>query len=141
MPSLLKPKAKPDGKQTRTSGVWHIRYFCRFRRRSKVISTCCKSRKNAERRLREFCDLLECGEVGRENPFLARLRKEAEDPPADRRAIGDCLAAFEIDLRAGRLRKRGRREAVGDKHADTTLARVRRILDGCGVESAERLTV
>ena len=136
MPSLVRPKSKRKGQPTRVSSVFHIRYFCRFRRRSVVISTGCKSRRNAERRLREFCDLLECGEVGRENPFLLQRRQHVEE--ADRLAIEECLTAFESDLRAGRVRK-GKRKAVSRTHADLTMGRVRKIIEGCGVRRANDL--
>ncbi|MBA2224663.1 tyrosine-type recombinase/integrase [Thermogemmata fonticola] len=141
MPSLFRPKAKPKGKPTRTSSVWFIRYWCPIRRRSHAISTRCRNRKNAERCLREFCNLLERGEVGLENPFLVRLRQEREKQSSDRREIEACLTAFEVDLRAGRIRKRGRRQAVGEGYADTTMARIRRITTGCGVKTIDQLTV
>jgi integrase len=118
------------------SRVFHICYFCWFRRRSVVISTACKSRRNAERRLREFCDLLECGEVGRENPFLLRRSQRVEE--ADRLAIGECLTAFEADRRAGRVRK-GKRKAVSRTHADLVMGRVRKIVEGCGIRRASDL--
>ena len=89
MPSLIKPLSKRKGKPAVTSAVWHIRYYCPSRRRSVVISTRCKGRKNAEARLREFADLLERGEVGTENPFLAR---PAELPNA-------ALYSFDARLR------------------------------------------
>src|SRR3712207_1083738 len=107
MPSLVKPKSKRKEQPTRTSPIYHIRCYCPFRKRSVVISTRCKNRKNAERCLREFCDLLERNEVGLENPFLLRRRQRIEE--ADRLNIEDCLAAFESDLRAGRVRKGKRR--------------------------------
>jgi integrase len=137
MPSLVMPKSKRKGQPTRVSKTFHIRFFCRFRRRSVVISTGCRSRRNAEKRLREFCDLLECGQVGRENPFLLQRRQRIAE--ADRLAIADCLAAFESDLRAGRVR-RGKRKAVSRTHADLTMGRVRRIVEGCGVRRANDLS-
>src|SRR5262249_23156899 len=136
VPSLIKPKSKRKGQPTRVSSVFHIRYFCRFRRRSVVISTGCKSRHNAEKCLREFCDLLECGEVGRENPFLLRRRQRVEE--ADRLAIEECLTAFESDLRAGRVRN-GKRKAVSRTHADLVMGRVRKIVEGCGIRRASDL--
>lgn len=81
------------------------------------------------------------GGGGLENPFLVRLRQEREKQSSNRREIGACLTAFEADLRAGRIRKRGRRQAVGENYADTTIARIRRITDGCGVKTIDRLTV
>jgi integrase len=138
VPSLIRPKSKRKGQPTRVSPIFHIRYFCRFRRRSVVISTCCKSRRNAERRLREFCDLLELGEVGRENPFLLQRRRRVEE--ADRLAIEECLKAFESDLRAGRVRK-GKRKAVSRTHADLVMGRVRKIVEGCGVKRADDLSL
>src|SRR4051812_7779307 len=115
MPNLVRPKSKRKGQPTRTSPVFHIRYFCRFRRRSVVISTGCKSRRNAEKRLREFCDLLELGQISRENPFLLQRRQRIEQ--TDRLAIEECLKAFEADLGAGRVR-RGKRKAVSATHAE-----------------------
>src|SRR5881628_2537821 len=109
MPSLIRPKSKRKGQPTRISAIFHIRYYCPFRRRSVAISTRCRSRRNAERRLREFCDLAERGELTRDNPFLAKRRQRLEE--ADRLAIDECLKAFEDDLRAGRVRK-GKRKAV-----------------------------
>src|SRR5262249_4529350 len=138
MPSLVKPKSKRKGQPTRGSSGFHIRYFCRFRRRPAVISTGCKGRRNAEKRLREFCDLLECGEVGRENPFLLRRRQRVEE--ADRLAIEECLTAFESDLRAGRVRK-GKRKAVSRTHADLVMGRVRKIVEGCGIRRADDLSL
>ena len=82
MPTLIKPKSQRKGRPAVTSDVYHIRFFCPVRRRSVVISTRCKSRRNAEACLREFVDLLERGEVGLEKPLLARHRKRAEE--ADR---------------------------------------------------------
>src|SRR5262249_3256978 len=96
------------------------------------------SRKNAERRLREFCDLLERGEVGRENPFLLQRRKRIEE--TDRLAIEDCLKSFEADLRAGRIRK-GKRKAVSKTHADLTIGRVRKIVEGWSVKRAGELSL
>jgi integrase len=137
MPSLIRPTSKRrDETETRTSGVWHIRYYCPIRRRSHEISTGCRVRRNAERVLRQFCDLLERGEVHLENPFLARRRQRVEQ--ADRLAISDCLAAFEGDLRAGRLR-RGNRKPVGTGHAELTMARVRRVVEGCRLARADEL--
>jgi hypothetical protein len=136
MPSLVRPKSQRRGQPARTSRVWHIRYYCTLRRRSVVISTRCRNRRNADRRLREFCDLLERGEVGRENPFLRRRREAAERE--DRLAVSECLAAFEADLRAGRVR-RGRRKPVSRVHADLTLARVRKVVEGCAARSAADL--
>src|SRR5581483_5277210 len=98
-------------------------------------------RKNAERCLREFCNLLEQGKVSLENPFLVRLRQEREKQSSERREIEACLIAFEADLRAGRIRKRGRRQAVGEGYADTTMARIRRITEGCGIKTLDQLTV
>jgi integrase len=141
MPNLFRAKAKPRGKPTRTSSVWYIRYFCPLRRRSHAISTRCRNRKNAERCLWQFIDMLERGEVGLENPFLVRLRQEREKPSSDQREIEACLTSFEPDLRAGRIRKRGRRQAVGEIYADTTIARIRRITGGCGVNTIDQLTV
>jgi integrase len=137
VPSLVKPKSKRKGRPTRTSKVFHIRYFCRFRRRSAVISTGCKSRRNAEKRLREFCDLLELGQLTRDNPFLLQRRKRVEE--ADRLAIEECLKAFEADLRAGRVRK-GKRKAVSRTHADLTMGRVRKVVEGCGIRRADGLS-
>ncbi len=137
MPSLVRPKSKRKGEATRTSGVFHIRYYCPFRRRSVAISTRCRSRRNAEKRLREFCNLLERGEVGRDNPFLLQRRRRIED--ADRQAIDECLAAFESDLRAGRVR-RGKRKPVSRTHADLTMGRVRKIVEGCGARRAGDLS-
>jgi integrase len=136
VPSLVKPRSKRRGQPTRTSSVFHIRYYCPFRRRSIAISTRCKGRRNAEKCLREFCDLLECGEVGRENPFLLRRCQRVEE--ADRLAIDECLQAFEADLRAGRVR-RGKRRAVSRTHADLTMRRVRKIVEGCGIKRANDL--
>jgi integrase len=130
MPNLLRPKSQRKGRPAVTSAVWHIRYHCPVRRRSVVISTRCKSRRNAEACLREFADLLERGEVGLENPFLARHKSRGEE--VERLSADACLAAFEADLRAGRVRK-GRRKAVSAAHADLTLARVRRVLEGAGI--------
>jgi integrase len=137
MPSLTRPKSKRKGQPTRTSSIFHIRYYCPFRRRSVAISTRCKSRRNAEKCLREFCDLLERGEVGRENPFLLQRRQRVEE--ADRLAIAECLTAFESDLRAGRVR-RGKRKAVSRAHADLTMGRVRKIVEGCGLKRASDLS-
>src|SRR5438132_77154 len=109
MPTLLKPKSKRKGQPTRTSSVFHIRYYCPFRRRSMVISTRCRSRPNAERCLREFADLIERGQLGTGNPFLLRHRQRIEQ--ADRLALAECLNDFERDLRAGRVR-RGKRKPV-----------------------------
>src|SRR5436305_6463002 len=103
MPNLVRPKSQRKGQPAVTSAVWHIRYYCPARRRSVVISTRCKARRNAEACLREFADLLERGEVGHENPFLARHRGRAEE--AERLSAAACLAAFEADLPAGRVRK------------------------------------
>ena len=130
MPNLIRPKSQRKGQPAVTSAVWHIRYRCPARRRSVVISTRCRSRRNAEKCLAEFVDLLERGEVGLENPFLARHRGRAEE--AERLSAAACLAAFEADLRAGRVRK-GRRKAVSTAHADLTLARVRRVLEGSSI--------
>jgi integrase len=141
MPNLFRAKAKPKGKPTRTSSVWSIRYWCPLRRRSHAISTRCRNRKNAERCLRQFCDLLERREVGLENPFLVQLQQEREKQSFDRRGIEVCLSAFEADLRSGRIRKRGRRQAVGESYADTTMARIRRITNGCGAKTIDQLTV
>lgn len=130
MPNLVRPKSQRRGQPAVTSAVWHIRYYCPARRRSVVISTRCKARRNAEACLREFADLLERGEVGLENPFLARREQQAD--AVTRLAVAACLEAFEADLRAGRVRK-GKRKAVSAAHADLTLARVRRVLEGTGI--------
>jgi integrase len=137
VPSLVRPKSKRKGQPTRVSPVFHIRYYCPFRGRSVAISTRCKSRRNAEKCLREFCDLLERGEVGRDNPFLLRRRQRIEE--ADRLAIDECLTAFEADLRAGRVR-RGKRKAVSRTHADLTMGRVRKVVEGCGLRRADDLS-
>lgn len=137
MPSLIRPKSQRKGQAAVTSAVWHVRYYCPYRRRSIVISTGCKIRRNAERCLREFADLLERGEVGLDNPFLLRKHRRVEE--ADRQAIGECLAAFEADLRAGRVR-RGKRKPVSRAHADLAMSRVRRVVEGCGVARAGELT-
>jgi integrase len=137
MPSLIKPKSKRKGQLMRTSNIFHIRFFCPFRKRSVAISTRCKGRRNAEKRLREFCDLLERGEVTRENPFLLRQRQRVEQ--ADRLAVAMCLEAFEADLRAGRVR-RGKRKPVSRVHADLTMGRIRRVVEGCGVRRADDLS-
>src|SRR5262249_49608342 len=108
-----------------------------FRRRSVAISTRCKSRRNAEKCLREFCDLLERGELTRDNPFLLQRRQRIEE--ADRLEIGSCLTAFENDLRAGRVR-RGKRKAVSKTKGDLTMGRVRKIAEGCTIKRAEELT-
>lgn len=137
MPTLIRPTSKrKDEQHTRTSSIWHIRYRCPYRKRSHEISTGCKIKRNAERLLREFCDLLERGEVGLENPFLVRRRQRIEQ--ADRLAIAECLAAFESDLRAGRLR-RGKRKPVCESHAALTMARIRVIIEGCHVARANDL--
>jgi integrase len=130
MPTLIRPRSQRKGQPAVTSAVWHIRYRCPARRRSVVISTRCRSRRNAEKCLAEFVDLLERGEVGLENPFLARREQQAE--AVTRLAVASCLEAFEADLRAGRVRK-GKRKAVSTSHADLTLARVRRVLEGCAI--------
>jgi integrase len=136
MPSLVKPKSKRKGQPTRVSRVYHIRYYCPFRRRSVAISTRCRHRKNAEKCLRAFCDLLERGQLTRDNPFLLQRRQRIEE--ADRLAIAECLTAFESDLRAGRVR-RGKRKAVSRAHADLTMGRVRKIVEGCGLKRANDL--
>jgi len=84
--------------------------------------------------------MLERGEVGRENPFLVRIQRQRETLFSDKREIEACLKAFEIDLRAGRIRKRGRRQPVGKIHADTTIARIRRITHGCDIKSIDQIT-
>jgi integrase len=141
MSTLFRPRAKPKGGATRTSPVWHIRYFCPLRRRSHVISTGCKSRKNAERVLRQFCDLLERGQVGRDNPFRREAVRRREEAAANRLGIKACLAAFAADLRAGRVRKRGVRRPVGAEHARTTMARIRRVIEGLGVKALDQVRV
>ena len=137
MPNLIRPKSQRKGQPAVTSPVWHIRYRCPVRRRSVVISTRCKVRKNAEKCLREFADLLERGEVGAENPFLARHRGRPGE--ADRASAATCLEAFDADLRAGRVRK-GKRKPVSAAHADLTLARVRRVLEGCAIGRVDALS-
>ena len=137
MPTLILPSSKRKGQPTRTSDVYHIRYHCPIRRRSVVITTRCRSRKNADRCLREFTDLLERGEVGLDNPFLIESRRRIEE--ADLLAITDCMIAFEADLRAGRVR-RGKRRPVSRAHADLAMTRVRRIVEGCGVSRASSLS-
>lgn len=137
MPNLVRPKSQRKGQLAVTNAVWHIRYRCPVRRRSVVISTRCKAKKNAEKCLREFVDLLERGEVGVEYPFRVRHRGRAEE--ADRLAAPACLAAFEADLRAGRVRK-GRRKPVSTAHADLTVARVRRVVEGTAVARIDALS-
>ena len=137
MPSLVRPKSQRKGQPAVTSAIWHIRYRCPVRRRSVVISTRCKARKNAEKCLREFADLLERGTVGVENPFLARHQGRAAE--ADRLAAPACLAAFEADLRAGRVR-RGKRKPVSAAHADLTVARVRRVVEGTAIARIDALS-
>ena len=138
MPNLVRPKSQRKGQPAVTSAIWHIRYRCPVRRRSVLISTRCKAKKNAEKCLREFADLLERGEVGVENPFLARHKGRAEE--AERLAAPACLAAFEADLRAGRVR-RGKRKAVSAAHADLTVARVRRIIVDAAITRIDALSV
>jgi integrase/recombinase XerD len=141
MPKLVPLKRKPKGKDVRISDRFGIRYYCRFRQRSWVISTYCANKRNAERRLREFCDLLEQGKVGRENPFKLQLQEKVERSQESRRNIEECLAEFESDLRAGRIRKRGKRKPVKDDHATTTMSRIRKVIDGCTATMLEQLTV
>lgn len=141
MPTLVLMKRKAKDKELRISSRYGIRYRCPLRRRSWVISTFCCVKKNAERRLREFCDLLERGQVGLDNPFKEQLKVKRELALEDIPAINDCLAAFESDLRAGRIRKRGRRKPIRGDVADTTMARIRSILSGCEVDRIDQLHV
>ncbi|MBX3399283.1 MAG: hypothetical protein KF873_11110 [Gemmataceae bacterium] len=138
MPTLIRPKAKPKDKPARTANFWAIRYRCPHRNRSWVISTFCGQRSNAERRLREFTDLLERGEVGLDNPF--KQQRENHRQQCQRLDISECLQAFEADLRAGRIRKRGKRAPVSGDHAGTTMARLRVVLDGCSIPTVQGLT-
>lgn len=141
MPSLFRPTAQPKDGPARTSPVWHIRYFCPIRRRSHAISTGCRNRKNAERLLRQFCDLLESNRVGLDNPLL-KLRDECRQQAAgERQDVEEALAAFESDLRAGRIRKRGNRRPVGKEHADSTMARIRKVISESGVKTVDAITV
>jgi site-specific recombinase XerD len=55
--------------------------------------------------------------------------------------IGKTLAAFEADLRAGRIRKGGNRSAVTAEHAALVMARIRRILDGTKSSRLTNLTL
>jgi integrase len=139
VPTLIRPKAKPKDKPTRTANFWGIRYRCPHRNRSWVISTFCNQKTNAERRLREFADLLERGEVGLENPF--KQQRDDQRQRTRRLDVEECLRVFEQDLRQGRIRKRGKRTPVGGEHADTTMARLRKVLDGCRVRTVQCLTV
>lgn len=141
MPTLIRPKAKAKGMPTRISEYWHIRYHCPIRRRSHVISTMCKRRKNAERRLREFCDLLEMGKVRRENPFILQREAQRTEVLNEQQAIKDCIVAFEADLRAGRLRRRGRRRPIRAEHGNNVMNYIRRIVDGCEIKTVDQLTV
>jgi hypothetical protein len=83
--------------------------------------------------LRDFCDLQERGEISRDNPFLVRRRQKIAS--ADRLEMSVCLAAFEGDLLAGRIR-RGKRKAVSASHASLALTRVRKIMEGCRIRRA-----
>lgn len=116
MPLLFRPTAKPKDGPPRISPVWHIRFFCPLRKRSHVITTGCKNRKNAEQMLRQFCDLLESSQVGMDNPFLKAKADRRNQVVSLRGEVEDYLAKFEVDLKAGRICKRGRREVVSDEH-------------------------
>ena len=137
MPTLIRPKSKRKGQPTRTSSVWHLRFYCPIRRRSVAISTRCRNRRNAEKCLREFCDLLESGEVRLENPFLTTRRRKIEE--AGRLEVETCLTAFESDLRAGRVR-RGKRRPVSVAHAALAMGRIRKIIEGCHVRRVNELS-
>jgi integrase len=67
------------------------------------------------------------------------LRRQKRIEEADRLAIDECLTAFESDLRAGRVR-RGKRKPVSRTHADLTMGRIRKIVEGCGACRANELT-
>ena len=137
MPTLTRPKSKPKGQATRTSSVWHIRFYDPLRRRTRIISTRCRRRRNAEKRLREFCDLLELGRYDGSNPFLVQKEQQAED--FGRLQLPVCVADFETDLRSGQVRKRGKGKPPTEDHCNTTLARLRRVLDATIVTTVDQL--
>ena len=137
VPSLVRPKSKRKGEATRTSGVFHIRYYCPFRRRLVAISTRCRSRRNAEKRLREFCNLLERGEVGRDNPFLLQRRRahRGRRPAGHRRVPGGLR-----ERPPGRPGSEGEAQAGVPHPRRPDHGRVRKIVEGCGARRAGDLS-
>lgn len=128
MAVLCKPKYKPKGKPTCQSKTWHIRFWCRFRKRPACFSTGSRDRRNAERKLRAFLDILDRGEYDGHNPFLRA--QEQKEQAWSRLRMPVCLTAYEADLRAGKVRKRGRGKPPTREHADLALARLRRVVAG-----------
>src|SRR5580704_7592727 len=61
--------------------------------------------------------------------------------PKQAPSIHEHLSVFESDLRAGRIRKRGRRKPSRGDHPNTTMGRIRAITSGCGLERIDQLTV
>ncbi len=136
MPTLVRPKAKPKDGPTRQSDVWHVCFWDRLRGRTRLISTQCRQRRNAERRLREFVDLLEQGRYTGANPWLAAQQEQAKAHQT--LALPALLSEYEADLRAGRVRKRGRGKPPTAEYAALALTRLRRCV--AGVTRADALT-
>ena len=137
MPTLIKPTRRPKGKNTQTSDTYHIRYYCTFRRRSREISTGCRKKRNALLRLREFEDLLERGRVSRN--FSFRRSSGHQRLTVTTSNLETWLRLFDIDLRAGRVRRRGNRKPVSTEHADLTMARIRKVIDHSGIENVNEI--
>lgn len=140
MPTLVKPRAKPKDKPARRSNVWHICFWDRSKKRTRLISTTCRDKRNAEKRLRSFIDMLEDGTYYRDfapkNPFLVEIEQ------AQKRVVGldiePLLDEYEADLRTGKVRKRGRGKPPTEAHVTLTMTRLRTITTG--LRTAPELT-
>lgn len=135
MPTLIKPTRKPKGKDTQTSSTYHIRYYCPHLRRSREISTRCRKIRNAQIRLREFENLLELGQVGRNFSFCQSFGGQHSKS----RDLETWLQVFATDLRAGRIRRHGNRKPVSKEYATQTLTRIRKVIDHCGVKDVDEI--
>jgi len=135
MPTLVKPRAKPKNKPARRSNVWHICFWDRSKKRTRLFSTTCRNKRNAEKRLRRFIDMLEDGtyyeQYAPKNPFLVEIEKAGErQQDLD---IETLLTQYEADLRAGRVRKRGKGKPPGEDYCNSNIARLRKIVGQCVV--------
>ncbi len=138
MAKLWLPRSKRKGKPATTGRTWHVRFFCRFRGRMCALSTQCRSRKNAERRLRQFVDMMERGEYDGTNPWIRE--QETKTDAWRKLRVAVCREAFEADLRLGRVRKRGRGKPPCDEYVAMALVRLDRVLARCPVSQVDQLT-